>query len=304
MSADQKSRTEARPTASLRAENRIPRFERLEIETLSSCNRSCWFCPRTYDRSGKYFSDAGVATVARMPSAKVLELLDQAQDLGFRGLVAFHFYSEPLLDKRNIFFAEKSRRRRGMRPYLHTNGDALRTSDALCDQVRRVYEFVVIGLYDYVTIEDLDIAKDYWRRRLAGTDLKFSYIRPIDDRALPSLGIPRALVPTDARAATPDLTFENGPCNRPLLRMLICYDGAFCLCCEDIHAQYGLGSVYDASLEELWYSERHERVVRDLLAGKRADYDLCRRCPMIPTGPLKTGATRIAQKKISSVRGT
>jgi len=225
-----------------------------------------------------------MATLKQMATDKVIDLLDQASQLKFRGLVAFHFFSEPLLDKRNIFFANAARERR-MKPLLHTNGDALSKNHMLCEQIKQVYDYVVVGLYDYTNVEELTAAKAYWKNLLCGVDLKFIYIRPVDDRKLPSVGIPRALVPTDNRAAIPDLIYKNGPCNRPLLRMLIRYDGAFCLCCEDLHAQFGLGSVYESSLDELWYSDRHVRIIRDLLAGHRASYRLCERCPLTPTGP-------------------
>ena len=265
---------------------RIPLFERLEIETQSICNRTCWFCPRTYDRSGAYITKTGAPTLRQMPTHKVIDLLDQASQLKFCGFVAFHFYSEPLLDERNILFA-KAARTRGMKPLLHTNGDVLNKNDTLCEQIRQVYDCVVVGLYDYTNVEELTAAKEFWKNRLDGVDLKFSYIRPVDDRRLPSMGIPRALVPTDRRAAIPDLIFKNGPCSRPLLRMLVRYDGAFCLCCEDLHAQFGLGNVYESSLDDLWYSDRHVRVIGDLLAGHRSSYRLCEQCPQSPTGPAR-----------------
>src|SRR5215467_3839659 len=81
---------------------RIPLFERLLIESQSNCNRSCWFCPRTYDRSGKYLSPTGDAVFNEMPTEKILDLLDQAKAMGFRGRVAVYQYSEPLLDKRSV----------------------------------------------------------------------------------------------------------------------------------------------------------------------------------------------------------
>jgi 2-deoxy-scyllo-inosamine dehydrogenase (SAM-dependent)/8-amino-3,8-dideoxy-alpha-D-manno-octulosonate transaminase len=80
--------------------NRIRLFDRLLIESQSNCNRSCWFCPRTYDRTGKYLDAIGRSVLHQMPTDKILDLLDQARALGFRGHVAFHHYSEPLLDKR------------------------------------------------------------------------------------------------------------------------------------------------------------------------------------------------------------
>ena len=62
---------------------KIPLFERLQIESQATCNRSCWFCPRTYDRSGKYLDQKGKAVENRMSTEKVLDLLDQAHALGF-----------------------------------------------------------------------------------------------------------------------------------------------------------------------------------------------------------------------------
>src|SRR5262249_54708559 len=155
----------------------------------------------------------------------------------------------------------------------------------LCEQVKSVYEFIVVGLYDYQTNEELKETKRYWQVRLAGADLKFSSIGPSGARAAYSIAFPRGLVPSGPRIAAPDLTFANGPCHRPLVRMIIQHDGEMCHCCEDIHGVFQLGNVYRSSLEELWFSERHMRIVEDLLAGRREHYPLCRNCPQWPTGP-------------------
>lgn len=262
---------------------RLPLFERLQVESQSNCNRSCWFCPRTYDRSGRYLSQDGDPVLRQMPTETILDLLDQARDLGFRGRVGFHHYSEPLLDRRNIHLAWAARDR-GMEPYLHTNGDALRKSDRLCSQVLEVYRIIVVGLYDYRSNEELEEAKDYWRQRLAGVDPDFSPIGTQGVRSGHSIGVPRAMVPSDDRMAVPDLTFLNGPCHRPLIRLVIQYDGQMCNCCEDLHGAFCLGNILESSIEELWWSERHVRIVEDLVRGRRERYRLCRSCPMPPTG--------------------
>jgi radical SAM protein with 4Fe4S-binding SPASM domain len=83
----------------------------------------------------------------------------------------------------------------------------------------------------------------------------------------------------------PDFTFANAPCHRPLIRMLIQHDGEVCNCCEDTHGDFKLGNVYEHSLEQLWFSERHVQVVHDLVEGRREKYSLCRNCPLSPTGP-------------------
>jgi len=266
-----------------RAIDPFPLFERLQIESQSNCNRSCWFCPRSYDRSGKYLDAAGTAIRAAMPTAKILQLLDEARALGFRGMVGFHHYSEPLLDPRNPRLAREARAR-GMVPYLHTNGDVLRRNDALCAAVREVYALVVVGLYDYRTDAELAAERAYWQARLPGVNLEFSPIGLSDARVAHSIGVPRARVPPDRRMTLPDLTFDNAPCHRPLIRMLIQYDGTVCLCCEDTSGAFELGNVQAQALGELWFSERHQSIVRDLVAGRRARYALCRACPLPPTG--------------------
>jgi radical SAM protein with 4Fe4S-binding SPASM domain len=267
----------------------LPLFERLQIESQSNCNRACWFCPRTYDRSGSYLDHDGQRVWNRMPTETILDVLDQAVAMGFRGRVGFHHYSEPLLDSRNVVLAREARAR-GLHPYLHTNGDVLARDEALCEEVIAVYELIVVGLYDYETDEGLAEAKRYWADRLAGArNLDFSPIGLSGARSAHSIGIPRALVPTDGRMTVPDLTFAGAPCHRPMIRMIIRHDGEMLNCCEDTHGAWGLGNVHDSSLEELWLSERHVRVVEDLIAGHREKYALCRNCPLTPTGPALAG---------------
>jgi len=263
-----------------------PLFERIEIESQANCNRLCWFCPRTYDRSGKYLTEKGKPITSLMPTEKILDILDQAEAMGFRGGVTFNFYSEPLLDKRNVLLAREARKR-GMKPYLHTNGDVLKNDDVLCREIVDSYEYSVVGLYDYKTNDELETAKQYWQYRLRGANLAFSTIGMLGAQSATSMAIPRALVPTDRRIKIPDLTYINGPCSRPLIRMIIRYDGEMCNCCEDIRGDFKLGNINQNSLEDLWFSYHHVKVVKDLLEGERERYELCTNCTLSPTGPAK-----------------
>ena len=67
--------------------------------------------PATYERSGKYHDTDGHAVKRSMPTARILSLLDEAVALGFHGDVAFHHFSEPLLDARSTVLAEAARGR-------------------------------------------------------------------------------------------------------------------------------------------------------------------------------------------------
>jgi hypothetical protein len=45
----------------------------------------------------------------------------------------------------------------------------------------------------------------------------------------------------------------------------------------------------DATLEELWDSDRHVERVRDLADGHREKFALCRNCPIPPSAPAPAG---------------
>lgn len=267
------------------AEMPIPLFQRLVIESHSYCNRSCWFCPRTYDRSGAYRDSAGRNVRHEMPTERILDLLDQAATLGFEGLVAFHFYGEALFDPRCVELAWEAKKRK-MKPYLHTNADAMKTDRALRRQVADGFERIIVGLYDHETDEALEDTKRDWLARLPDVDVRFSTIGRGSTR---SMAVPRALVPVNTRIRTPDLTYTNAPCSRPLVRMLIRYDGEVCNCCEDAQGEFGLGNANERSLADLWFGRRHVEVVNDLRDGRREKHSLCTRCPQPPTSPPPDG---------------
>ncbi|MBW1816028.1 MAG: SPASM domain-containing protein [Deltaproteobacteria bacterium] len=223
-----------------------------------------------------------------MPTWKVIDILDQAQAMGFNGRAAFHHYCEPLLDQRNLLFAKEAKER-GMKPYLVTNGDRLHGDERLRQEVQHLYERIVVGIYDYETNEKLEEAKQYWKRMLPSADVDFSTIRLGGEGTVTSIGTPRALVPSDRRMAVPDLTYTNAPCHRPLVRMIIQYDGDVCNCCDDTFGAFQLGNVYQNTLAEIWFSREHRQILDDLVSGRREKYELCRGCPQGPTGPAPEG---------------
>jgi len=71
--------------------------------------------------------------------------------------------------------------------------------------------------------------------------------------------------------------------------MIVQYDGTVANCCEDTFGSFKLGNAYENSLEELWFSDRHVEIVKDLVAGAREKYSLCLNCPLPPTGRATSG---------------
>src|ERR1041384_5595683 len=97
----------------------IPLFQRVVIELQSHCNRSCYFCCRAADTSGKRKTADNISVVRFMPTERITLLLDELETMGFCGYITFHHLSEAFLDKRLMAVARDAKRRR-MKPYIHT----------------------------------------------------------------------------------------------------------------------------------------------------------------------------------------
>jgi radical SAM protein with 4Fe4S-binding SPASM domain len=70
------------------------------------------------------------------------------------------------------------------------------------------------------------------------------------------------------------------PCNEPQRRMIVNHLGEMLLCCDDCIGNFNLGSIYRNSLKELWFSDKHQYLVRTLQkAGGRHVHSYCESCP-------------------------
>jgi hypothetical protein len=86
---------------------------------------------------------------------------------------------------------------------------------------------IVVGLYDYETNEELEVAKQYWLSKLVST-IEFSPIGPMG-AAQPTASASPELWSPGSTNERPRFRYINAPCHRPLIRMLIQYDGEMCL---------------------------------------------------------------------------
>jgi radical SAM protein with 4Fe4S-binding SPASM domain len=251
----------------------IPLFQRVVIELQSNCNRDCYFCSRQSDTSGKRRTPEGKRVSKSMPAEKVMKLLDELQSLNFKGYITFHHLSEAFLDNRLIQIATEAKKR-GMRPYIHTNGDVLRNNEELCKKSAEVFEYVVVGLYDYNNQEEKEDQKEFWIKRLHGTTILFSVAEK-----------------TYRRTYSPDnekmgklekKTYPAAICANPQKYLLIHYNGDVSCCCEDMYGELMKSNIFDKSIKEIWYSEEHKKIIKELQGGERKKYDLCLKCTMGP----------------------
>src|SRR6185369_12522089 len=251
----------------------IPIFQRVVVELHSHCNRECFFCCRESDTSGKRKTADGKSVRRSMPTDKVFALYDELEALEFKGFITFHQLSEAFLDERLIDVAREAKRR-GMRPYVHTNGDVLRNDERLCAETADVFEYVVVGLYDYATARERDAEKAFWKRRLDGTQVLFSCVENVYSRThSPDNPQMRAIA---------HKTHPHGVCAEPLKYLLIHYNGDVCCCCEDMYGELLKFNVFETSIRQIWYSQRHMEIIDALAKGERHKFDLCSKCTRSP----------------------
>ncbi|WP_147819480.1 radical SAM/SPASM domain-containing protein [Salidesulfovibrio onnuriiensis] len=68
------------------------------------------------------------------------------------------------------------------------------------------------------------------------------------------------------------------PCEYLMQRLAIYWDGQTTVCCMDYHGDFGLGSVPEKSIREIWLSDTMQGMRNAHLKGKRPQMPICRHC--------------------------
>ncbi len=250
--------------------NKIPQWNRVEIEIQSFCNRKCSFCPRYYDRTGIRKDENGKPVKKKMPSEKVYAIIDWLFDYGYKGIIRFHRLSEPLIDKRYKDFA-KYAFSKGMKIKEHTNGDILRKNKELCEELDGCIDTLTIGLYNYKNYKQKQEQIKFWNKRFNKTKIKFSL-------PLEYTNIRQNSKIYNKQKKNDQILAEPCPQNR-LKVFLIRYDGEVSLCCQDDGCEFKLGNVFTNSISDIWYSNKHTEIFNKLLKpNSRKKYKLCSSC--------------------------
>jgi hypothetical protein len=250
-------------------------FDELNIETQSTCNRTCPTCLRqSYEDKAAL---AGRFDAQQMPRALVFSLLDQAAELDFRGRICMQHFNEPLQDDRIAYFGRYARTmgRFAGGVYLNTNGDYL--TQKLAAELDGAYDWLNVALYGGNKAQRAAQYTDWFTQ----TRLTFTAGEHVVTHFSPFGNL-------QAEIAAVQLQ----PCEREAqMRCIIGYDGRMLLCCDDIGAEYDLGNAQDTPLAELWFGERHTGILEMLQKpGGRLAYAYCRICPRVNTPWWSMGA--------------
>jgi len=254
----------------------IPLWYVLEIELQSDCNRDCHFCPRHEDRSGIRKDKDGKHVRKEMPTENVKNILDQAAKLKYKGPIGFHRLSEPFLDKRYLEIATYAKKK-GLMISEYSNGDVLKNKPDFIKKLDGLIDKITIGLYDYKDHKEREELMNFWRNQFNKTKVEFSLAGEFPVIRQNSDLYDKDLI---SKVINNRCFGTNG--------LRIRYDGEVSLCCEDDQCTFNLGNVFESTLEDIWWSEKHVNIIKTLRKhGGRKNYPLCKKCAL--TLPVTTG---------------
>lgn len=247
---------------------KIPLFNQLEIETSSFCNRVCPSCIRNShpDRQAvKSWFEHNL-----LPIETIEEICKQAVSLGFYGLVCLQHFNEPLEDPRIVEIGQMVKSFGFSHVFFCSNVDLM--DDSLACDIDGVFDSVYVALYNRNEEQRL-LEESSLLKRFKKTRLHFTKGFHIPTHFSPSFNT-ESLIRANAMAT----------CSEPFRRMVINHKGQMLLCCDDMIGNFNLGNFPDMSLEDLWYSDRHQDILISLKKpGGRMLYPYCKICPRGPT---------------------
>jgi radical SAM protein with 4Fe4S-binding SPASM domain len=231
-------------------------FEKLEVELNLGCNRRCSYCYLATDRRENYV----LSNHGTMDSGLFELLIAQLVDLQGGGAICFHFYAEPLLNKRLGECTAWARKRLPrVQVILYTNGDFLTAN--------RHQELTSAGVsLFFVTRHDNKIP---------------SFLAPVLEEDNVVLDRRTDMVFNNRGGLlgrNADQSVRSLPCIHTSECLIVTIDGNVLPCSCDFRELHRFGNIRDTHIADIYRSETCRAFRRNLLAGDRAAYKLCRDC--------------------------
>jgi len=257
-------------------------FSNFSIQTTTRCNRKCEFCPN----SQKEFLQQG-----QMSLLTFNKIVEELNELNFKGRISPYLNAEPLMDKRLSKFIEILRET-CQYSYLmiNTNGDLL--------NVENTKELFASGL-NCITINCYDSSNQFKTLldSLEGLkEIKILESYPIDKEYEIHSYKSKFIVVRDCshyRLDTKILTSRAGflkrnikidfplkrSCVRPSNHLCINFKGEIVLCCEDWLFKSVMGRIHDDKLLHIWNNKKFNQY-RKYLARKDRSLLCCNKCDL------------------------
>lgn len=231
---------------------------KIEIETTTICNRKCLYCPNSKYNRGKHFID----------SKLFKKIIQQLASLKYCHTVSFHFYGEPLLDKRLPKLVRYTREKLPSAFLLiNTNGDFL--SRSLFNKlVSAGVSHFIITQYDYKMAKNIKLLLNSLDHKTLSE--KITYRKFSNEVELFNRG---GLINLPKKTIIKNCTLANSK----TMGMVIDYQGNIILCCSDYFSSVKFGNLNDESLLEIWNKKDFKTIRKELHHGK-FNLEICKKC--------------------------
>ena len=235
-------------------------FTDFDIETITTCNRRCSYCPNSiFERS--------LPKNERLMDKELFEkIVDELAEMKFSGRIRPYFYGEPLLDKRLPELLTYTRKRLPKaRIMIASNGDFL--------TIELYEKLIAAGVNGFrITQHGQEMSKNMC--------LLFKYFRKHPSKKV-FLAYQSSLLsePLSNRGGIIKLEKVDyiPRCLSPTNPVVVTYKGDVVLCCNDYHSSVVFGNVQTESLVEIWNSERYKSI-RHQLKKRVYKLPICRQC--------------------------
>lgn len=244
---------------------RLPLFSSVEIEIINRCNGICPFCPANRYQDPR--------KMKRMRTELFKKIIDELGAMNYSGRLALHSNNEPFLDNRIVEFAKYAREHvPHAYIYLFTNG-TLVTLDRFRAIIPYLNKMVIDNYHDALKLHKNAESIHQLCKKNPSLNRKVEiHVRKVHE----VLNTRGGQSPNNKKKRTFVMS-----CILPYKQMIIRPDGRTSLCCNDPYGKYTLSDLNKMTLKEAWYSERYEKVRRELRDG-RERLRLCRFCDTMP----------------------
>ena len=231
-------------------------FDSVLIETFGGCNRSCSFCFQSEVFDKRKQGQLHIDTIKK----GILEL----KEFNFAGRVSFHFFGEPLLDKRIVNIIAITR---DALPFAQlrfsTNGDHL-TEGKLKELIDAGVDKLSVTNYDDVPNMKLEELSENYSKYIIYRGLR------ADSENIRSR--------SDMNIKTENAK-KNDPCFRPSNQLVLNWEGNSVLCCNDFYKKHSFGNLKLSTIKEIWFNKEFSKMRSVLKKNKgRQEYDFCKNC--------------------------
>ncbi len=227
-------------------------FRSVSIEISTNCNRTCSYCPNVLEGTPTEF----------MSEDTFNKVIKDLQSINFSGIINYHFYNEPLLDKRLPEFVRYVRKHLpSCVSRVFSNGDflTLDLADRLIDAGVADFNITIHDKSDAKLLKKLNPVLEKYPEYLSISTLR--------DKPLFNRG----------GAVEVDLLDKKDVCTDPLEVLQVDYKGNVLLCCNDYYRKHSFGNIADEEIYQIWQGDDFFSLRRELRRGI-AKLEICRVC--------------------------